>query len=127
MQRGSQSRPVLTECQVLIASCQLQTLAGTREFRPITDRSRLNPPANSAAFCNSQVVIILQIEPELCGQTEILPQADGSVSADGPVSADDFIDAGESEGLRQLIRTHAHGLHELGLENFSRVDRKDLS
>jgi hypothetical protein len=66
----------------------------------------------------------LKIEPKLRGQTEVLPQANGGVGTDGPVSPDNVIDARKIEGLRQFIGTQSHWIHELGLENFSRVDRK---
>src|SRR5438105_9992653 len=87
----------------------------------------LDPFADSAPFCNSQVVVILKIEPKLRWQTKILSQPNGSVGPDGPISADHFINARKTQSLRQLISTHAHRLHELRLENLSRVHRKHLS
>src|ERR1019366_7608571 len=92
-------------------------LAGAGKFGVIGNLPRFNPFAGSVDFCNSQVVVVLKIEPKLCRQTEILPQANGSFGTDGPVSADDLIDAGKTECLRQFISAHAHWLHEFGLEN----------
>ena len=103
------------------------TLACGAKVVLISRLAGLNSSADSIPCCESQVVIILKIEPKLRRQTEVFPQANGSVSADGPRSADDLIDAGKTESLGQFISTHAHGLHELGLENLARVDRKNFS
>jgi hypothetical protein len=73
-----------------------------------------------------QIVVVLKIEPKLRGQTEVLPQANGGVSTDGPVSPDNVIDARTIQGLRPFISTQSHALHELGLEDFSLMDRKHL-
>src|SRR5271155_1525200 len=96
------------------------------KFDIVSNFAGPNPFADSATFGNSQVVIVLKIEPKLRGQTEVLSQANGSLRTDSPVSPDDFIDAGKIERFRQFISTHAHWLHELGLENFSRMNRKHL-
>ena len=93
--------PVLSRFGRVQSLSATTTLAGAGDLDSSSSHAGLNPSADSAAFCNSQVVIILKIEPELCGQAEVLPQANGSVGTDGPVSADNFIDAGEIEGLRQ--------------------------
>src|SRR5262249_6836954 len=50
-------------------------------------------PAHAAPLGNSQVVVVLQVEPELCWQAKILSQADGSLGADGTISAHDFVDS----------------------------------
>src|SRR5439155_24753306 len=84
----------------------------------------LDPFADSAAFRNSQVVVILKIEPKLRRQTEILSQANGRVGTDGPISTDHFIDSRKTQGLRQLTSTHSHRLHKLRLENLSRMHCK---
>ena len=83
--------------------------------------------ADSAAFCDPQIVVVLKIEPKLGGQAEVFAQTDGSFGTDGPVSADHFVYAGKTERLHQFIGTHPHRLHELGLKNFSGMDRKNLS
>src|SRR5271168_2348525 len=97
---------------------------GAREFGAISDLAAFDPFADSATLRNSQIVIVLQIEPKLCGQVEVLSQADGSVGTDGAVSADDLVDAGKVERFRQCIGAYVHWLHELCFENFSRVNCK---
>jgi hypothetical protein len=81
--------------------------------------------SDAAALGQSQVVIVLQVEPELCGQAEILSQTDSGVGTDGPVSADDVVDAGERKRLRQGLSGYAHGFHEFGLENLAGMDREN--
>src|ERR1019366_9789676 len=85
-----------------------------------------DPLADSAALRDSQIVVVLKIKPKLRWQTKVLSQANGGIGTDGPVSPDHFIDTRKTEGLCQRIDTHAHGFHELGLENFSRMNRKYL-
>jgi len=81
---------------------------------------------DAAALGESQIVVVLKIEPELSGQAEVFSQANGSVGADRTISTDDFIDAREIESLRQFIGAYAHRLHEFSLENFSGVNCKNL-
>src|SRR5712672_694122 len=88
-------------------------LARAGEFSLDPNPARLDLLADSTAFCNSQIIVILKIHPELRRQTEIFPQTDGSVSTDSTVSPDDLIDAREIQRLGQFIRGHPHGLHEL--------------
>src|SRR5437867_5293942 len=45
------------------------------EFSVITGPQRLDTSANSDAFRNSEVVVVLKVEPKLCRQAEILSQA----------------------------------------------------
>jgi hypothetical protein len=52
----------------------------------IANVAPLDLSANSAAFGNSQVIVVLKIQPELCPQTKILSQANRSVCADDAVS-----------------------------------------
>src|ERR1700685_1230843 len=75
--------------------------------------------ADSVAFRNSHIVVVLKIQPELCWQAKILSQANSSLSADSPVSPYHFIDAGKLERLRQRIGSQPHRLHEFGLESIS--------
>src|SRR5580698_2446857 len=79
----------------IVAKWQSPSLAGAGELRAEGNVAAFDPPANPSAFGNSQVVVILKIQPELGGQAEILSQANGSIGTDSPVSADDFIDAGK--------------------------------
>src|ERR1019366_7835954 len=88
--------------------------------------ARPNPFTNSAALGDSQVVVILKIEPKLRRYAEVFPQANGGVGADGPVSPDDFIDARKTESVSQRIAAQAQWFHELGLENLPRLNRKHL-
>ena len=60
-----------------------------------------NPFADSVALGDSQIVVVLKIEPKLGGQAEVLPQSNRGVGTDSPVSSDDLVDAGKIEGLRQ--------------------------
>src|SRR5260370_26924701 len=85
-----------------------------------------DPFADSASLRDSQIVVVLKLEPKLRWQTKVLYQANGGIGTDGAVPADYFIDARKIKGLCQFISTHAHGLHELGLENFSRVNRQNF-
>src|ERR1700722_14091952 len=97
------------------------------EYGMMSNISRLDPLADSAPFGDSQIVVVLKVQPELRGQTKILPQANRSIGTDASVPADHLIDAGEVERLRQCVRAHAHRFHELSLENLPRMHRKDLS
>ena len=63
-----------------------ETLTCAGHCGVIRSLTRFNPFADSAAFRESQIVIILKLEPKLRGQTEILAQTNGSVSTDGSVS-----------------------------------------
>ena len=47
--------------------------------------ARLDPSANSSVFGNSQVIVVLKMQPELCGEAKILSQANGGIGADGRV------------------------------------------
>ena len=100
---------------------------GAAKFGVVGNRARLDAFADSAAFRDPQVVVILQIEPELRGQTEILSQPQGGVGTDSAVPTDDLVDARKIQRLGQRIRTYAHWFHELGLQNFSGMDGKNLS
>src|ERR1035441_4920766 len=103
------------------------TLARPGELRTIVNVARLDALADSAACGNSQVVVVLKIHPELCRQAKIPFEANSSIGTDGPIPADDVIDARKVERLSQRISAQAHRFHELGLENLSRMHRKDLS
>src|SRR5260370_6929286 len=87
-------------------------LACTGKFGVVGNLPRSNPFADSAAFRNSQVVVVLKIEPELCSQTEILPQANASVGADGPHPANDFIHARKTHSFCHSISPHPHRLND---------------
>jgi hypothetical protein len=91
----------------------------------VTYLSRANSSSSATAFGQSQVVIILQVEPELRRQTEILPQSNRSISADRSFSPYNLIDARKVQGFCQLICADIHWLHELGFENLSWMDGKD--
>src|ERR1039458_393438 len=119
---GQEMVPHLASILTRARAFRLGSSAG--EMNTIANVAGLDPSSNSATFGNSQVEVVLKIQPELCRQTKILSQANGGIGADGPVSADHFIDAGKVERFRQRIGAHAHRLHELGFENLSRVDRK---
>src|SRR5512140_2572460 len=83
-------------------------LACGGRFGIINDLARLNTFADSAAFGNSQLIVILQIEPKLRGQAKIPSQANGSVGANGPLSTDDLINARKIQGFCQCISADAH-------------------
>ncbi len=68
-----------------------------------------NPSADAVTLCDSQVVVVLKIKPKLRGQTEVLPQANGSAGTDAPLSPDDLIDARKIEGLRQFMALNPIG------------------
>src|ERR1700733_11976078 len=68
------------------------SLAGASKFGMVGNCARLDAFADSAACCDPQVVVILQIEPELRGQAEVLSQPEGRVGTDSAVSADDLVD-----------------------------------
>src|SRR5260370_21990141 len=64
----------------------VKTLARVGTFGIIRNFAGPNPFADSATLRDSQIVVVLKIEPKLRGQTEVLPQAKGGVSTDGTVS-----------------------------------------
>src|ERR1700690_1075549 len=105
---------------------RVDALARVGKFAVMRKLTGPNPFADAASLGDSQVVVILKIEPKLRRQTKVLSQANGGVCADGAVSPDNFIDPRKAEGLRQFIGAHTHGLHEFGLENVSRVNCKYL-
>src|ERR1700733_13938666 len=88
--------------------------------------SRLDFSSYSAARGNSKIVIVLQIQPELRGQSKINSQPDRSVGADRPRSAHNFINAREFQGLCEGIGAHTHRFHEFSLQNLSRMHSKNL-
>src|ERR1700719_2413976 len=61
------------------------TLARAK-FGIISNLAGPNPFADTDALRDSQVVVVLKIEPKLGGQAEVLPQANGGVGTDGSVS-----------------------------------------
>lgn len=68
--------------------------------------------AQGHAGCAAQVVVGLQIHPELRRHPKVFAQAESDVGADGPLFPHDLVDSREMQGLRQLIRGNPHGLHE---------------
>jgi len=85
-----------------------------------------NAFADSAAFRDSQIVVVLKIEPKLRGQAEILSRrmAVSALMARSPRTPRRYP---ENRGPSPVHRRSRHGLHELGLQNVSRVNRKHLS
>src|SRR5579859_1534258 len=68
-------------------------------------RPRFYRLAHSAALSDSQIVVILQVEPELRRQAEILPQPNCGIRTDRPLSPHDVINSREPKRLRQGINT----------------------
>src|SRR5580692_6326211 len=119
----------MVECWLLLVLVRgrYRDLAWNGSFRAIDTVAGLDLPADSAAFGNSQVIVILKIQPKLRGQAKILSQTHGSVGADGSIAAHHFIDAGKVTRFRQRISANAHRFHEFGLKNLSRVYHKNPS
>ncbi len=76
---------------------------------------------------NAQVVIRLEVQPELWGHAEVLSEAQGNVRADGPLLAYDFIDAREMQRLCELVGGEAQRFHELCTQNFAGVSGNSFS
>ena len=72
----------------------------------------------------AEVVLVLEVEPELCGEAEVDAEAEGGVGADGALAAQDFADArlGNFNVLGDAVSGEAHGLKEFGKENCAGVD-----
>ena len=60
-------------------------LSRTSNLGIMSNLAGLNPFADPASLGDSQIVIVLQIEPKLRGQAEVLPQANGRFGTNGPV------------------------------------------
>jgi len=99
-----------------------ESLLCVGKFGAMNDLAGPNPFADAATLRDSQIVIVLKIEPKLRGQTEVLPRrmAVSALMARSP--PDDFIDARKLR-LLPVDKHSLHWLHELGLENFSRMNR----
>src|SRR5437879_13844967 len=73
------------------------------EFSVITGPQRLDTSANSDAFRNSEVVVVLKVEPKLCRQAEILSQAYRGVGADGSPACYNLMNPQHTQLLRDGI------------------------
>jgi hypothetical protein len=70
------------------------------------------------------VVVGLEVEPELRGVSEEPREAEGGVGCDRALAEDDLVDAAgrDAGGLRDAILAEAEGLEELPGENGAGVD-----
>ena len=91
-------------------------------------RARLDLSQGRAGRCQPQVVVGLQVHPELRRHPEVFAEAEGDCRrrstptsakaalvggpGDRPLFAHGLIDSREVQGLRQLIRRNPHGHHE---------------
>src|SRR6266702_4720381 len=85
-------------------------------------RFRLQP---GRALGDAQVVVHLEVEPQLRRYTEVFAQTQGGVGGDGALAVDDVTDAVGWHGdfARERVDAHLHRLHEFLVEDFAGVDR----
>src|SRR5580658_10315573 len=81
--RRSQKELLIVERWLLLVLVRgrYRDLACNGSLRAIDNVAGLDLSADSAAFGNSQVIVILKIQPKLRGQAKILSQTHGSVGA----------------------------------------------
>ena len=85
-------------------------------------RFRLQP---GRALGDAQVVVHLEVEPQLRRYPEILAEAKRSVGGDRAFAVDDVADAVGRHGdlARERVDADLHGLHEFFVEDFAGMDR----
>ena len=71
-------------------------------------------------LCEAQVVVALEVLPELRARPEVDAETDGGVRRDGALAADDAIHAGRRDVQveRQAVLADPHRVEELLLEDF---------
>ncbi len=73
----------------------------------------------------AQVVVALEVLPELRAGAEVDAEPDGRVRRDGALAADDAVHAGRGnvQVEREAVLADAHRVEELLLEDFPRVNQ----
>lgn len=77
------------------------------------------------ALGDAQVVVHLEVEPQLRRHSEIFAESQRGVGGDRALAVDDIADAVGRDGdlARERVDAHLHRLHEFLVEDFAGVDR----
>src|SRR5665213_3746486 len=94
-------------------------MTGLRSFR-----TRLDLCQSAGIRCQSQVIIVLKIEPELSGKPEIDAEPKCGIGGDAAIAAHNVMDAwrGHAQFLSEPVGSQPVRLHEFCEKNFSRMD-----
>ena len=75
-----------------------------------------------------QIVVALQIEPPAGARAKVAGEPQRGVGRDGPLAAHDVADAYgcDADGFGERILAEAERHHEIVLQNFARMDRREF-
>lgn len=76
-----------------------------------------------------EVVAVLEVQPELGGGTEVLPEAQGCISGDGALAVNDLVDASgrHPDGHGELVLRDLESPDEVLHKNLARMNRRNLA
>lgn len=76
-----------------------------------------------------QIMVVLDVQPELRGITQVFFQAQRRVGADAAPRLDDLVDPRDrhADGLGRRVGRDAHGLEKFLKQNLAGVGRRDVN